>query len=105
MCHTIVKVPHGPFHSDRFQKRVANALSDVPEELECPECHHDFDIVISGRQVNNGPVSRRLFRHFRCRVCDCRFSQMNPESRKRLVSITILSAAFVTLIVLPQWLF
>ncbi len=61
----------------RFQQRALKMVGDVPPHVTCPFCHHGFDIVVSRRQMSRSGFSRRLFRFYRCRVCDQRFQTLN----------------------------
>ena len=104
MSQTIWKVPLGPLHSDRFQQEVVHATSHVPDWVQCPECHHDYDIVVSRRQVSCGPLKRILFRQFRCRVCECQFAEWNADGIRKVASVALIWAAFTAMMFLPAWL-
>lgn len=104
MSQTIVKVPLGPLHTDRFQRRAVHAASHVPDWVQCPSCHHDYDIVVSRRQVACGPLKRILMRQFRCRVCDCQFSEWNEPLVRKLASVALIWIAFTVMQFLPGWL-
>lgn len=56
--------------NQRFQRRAITRLCEVPRGIRCPCCHHDFDIVVSRRQVEGNFLSRNLLRYYRCRTCD-----------------------------------
>jgi hypothetical protein len=65
--------------SSKFQQQAMGALCRVPPGVNCPCCHHQFDIVVSRKQVLSGYLARRLFRYYRCGVCDHRFSTFNHK--------------------------
>ena len=64
--------------TSRFQQR-AMSLCEVPAGTTCPNCHHDFDIVVSRKQIDGSFMTRRLFRHFQCRVCGHQFARFNRQ--------------------------
>ena len=105
MCRTNFNVSTGRFHSQGFQDRVVQALGEIPAGLECPLCSHNFDIVVSRRQVVGGILSRRLLRHYRCRICNRRFSQANLEAVRNLASRIMVTPAISIIAFLPGWRF
>jgi transposase-like protein len=104
MCQSIGKISNGRFHTDRFQKQVLKKISSVPANLNCPECHHGYDIAISRKQVIGSLWSRHMVRHYRCGVCDHRFSRWNAEPAQKFMRIALVAAAFLAMILLPDWL-
>ncbi|MGI9517144.1 MAG: hypothetical protein ACR2NP_08870 [Pirellulaceae bacterium] len=78
--------------TSRFQQR-AMSLCEVPAGTTCPNCHHDFDIVVSRKQLESGFMTKRLLRHYHCRVCGHCFSRLN-----RYLLFRQATAAFVLLI-------
>ena len=90
-----------PFHSARFQQRALRDACHVPENLECPRCRHAFEIVVSRRQIRQGPLKRRLIRRFHCQVCGCRFSRLNTRPIPGLVLAFLVTVAAFWL---PVWL-
>ena len=61
----------------RFQRRAMARACHVPPDIHCPCCHHGYQIEVSRRQMFSNPVSRTIWRFYRCRVCDHRFRVLN----------------------------
>ncbi len=77
--------------TSRFQQK-AMSLCEVPAGTACPCCHHDFDIVVSRKQLASGFMTRHVFRYFRCRVCGHLFARFNRHvwSRPARTALAIL---------------
>lgn len=79
----------------RFQQRAIEKLFRVPEDLSCPCCHHSYEIEVSRRQLMGNIVSRRLWRHYHCCVCDHRFRVLNLVVRFWPVGLAFPAAALL----------
>lgn len=92
------------FLSAKQQRRLADSMESPTGSTCCPNCHHAYDIVISRQQLQQGRLSRILFRYLRCRVCEHRFTQLKADTFYRLSRIALATATFVFLIAVPDWL-
>jgi hypothetical protein len=81
----------------RFQQRAIAALCHVPPDINCPCCHHHFDIVVSRQQISRGALARKFWRYYRCRVCDHRFSTFNHDLLSTSFRLAIPLLAFVAI--------
>jgi hypothetical protein len=89
--------------TSRFQGRVMREMH-APAGICCPVCNHDYDVTVSRAQLNMPRWQRLVFRCFRCGVCDCRFSTLNPAMVQRIAGVGFcVATAIVTVIATVTW--
>ena len=61
----------------KFQARTLKMLERVPANMRCPSCNHAYQIVVSRKQILGSYWNRKFYRHYRCKVCEYRFRELN----------------------------
>ena len=96
------RVPTGRFLNKRAQRKLKDRTL-VPVSLRCPRCRHRFDIVISRQQLHQNWLARTMVRHYRCRVCECRFRHWNRTAVQACLRAAFLTALFLVMAFVPFW--
>jgi hypothetical protein len=80
----------------RFKKTSQNRPTE--DELaksiyvRCPRCHQNHEVVASRLQQKRPFPKRWMYQYLHCRVCDCRFKEVNPDG---VLTVLFLLAALI----------
>ena len=60
--------------------------------IRCPRCQQNHEVVASRLQKMKPVPKRWMFHYLRCRVCDCRFKEPNPDG---ILTLLLLLAVLI----------